>query len=616
MRIPTLSLNPVLVKELRGRMRGPRAYLFLTGVLVILGLVSFGLFQLAMPRYGGFNQPNVSAGAIVGQFVFVGLVFLTLVMVCVIAPSLTATAISGEHQRKTFDLLMATPLAPFTILTGKLGAALSYVVLILLAALPMMSLAYVFGGVTLSDLVRAFLVMSGFAVAYAVLGLFFSALFRRTGIAVGASFVFVAFALFGTFFVYIVVAVMRGDQPPNWMLALNPFSVLSSALVDGVVTDPNNFSGGASLTVFLFGVSGGRFDGAQTKQLALWVYALAIYGWLTVFLFALTTQLIKPVQRFRFRRLTWALLVLLFVGPIVAALLVYTAFGFSGIRAAWRWHTTAEREIVANTNFTTPWAANWQVQATPTNLLTAKAPPSFSITTTDKHDKHALQIANTRAEEMNALSLAQPLQFPMPDGGRVRVRVTMRIGAHSAPVCGKQGDACPLMVKLKYTDAGGARHEWSQGFYASGEAKAKLGTPPRCRTCPSCKFCPANQPHVRVSQDKWFTFESQDLFKNISAQALPKSLDNLVLQVAGTQYDVQIAGVSVVVHEGKPLFDDENKKRYYDFSLGNLVPWWVWSFVRGEQHVGRGPIPRRIIVPLEQPLPMPPTAAPPPQNAQ
>lgn len=328
---PSLSLNPVLVKELRGRMRGPRAYLFLTGVLVVLGLVSFGLFQLITPRYDSFNQPTVGAGAMIGQFVFVGLVFLTLMMVCALAPSLTATAISGEHQRKTFDMLMATPLAPFTILIGKLGAALSYVALIMLAALPMMSLAYVFGGVTLSDLVKAFVVIGAFALAYAVMGLFFSVLFGRTGIAIGASFVVIVFALFGTLFIYLVVTVMRGNQPPNWVLMLNPFSVLSSVLVDGVVTDPNNFSGSDMMRV-LWGLSGGRFESIATRELPLWWYAFAVYGWLTVFLFALTTQLIKPVQRFRFRPLTWVLLVFLFVAPIPITLTLFVVSRFGILR--------------------------------------------------------------------------------------------------------------------------------------------------------------------------------------------------------------------------------------------------------------------------------------------
>ncbi|MBI4670347.1 MAG: ABC transporter permease [Chloroflexi bacterium] len=620
------SLNPVLVKELRGRMRGPRAYLFLTGVLVLLGLVSFGLFQLVTPRYGTFNQPNVAAGAMIGQFVFVGLVFLTIVMVCVIAPSLTATAISGEHQRKTFDLLMATPLAPFTILTGKLGAALSYVALILLAALPMMSLAYVFGGVTLSDLVRAFLVMGGFALTYAVIGLFFSALFRRTGIAVGASFVLVAFCLFGTLFVYLVLSVMRGEQPPNWVLALNPFSVLSSALVDGVVTDPNNVFGSSSVTPLLWGLAGGRFDNSQTQQLALWYYALGIYGWLTVFLFALTTQLIKPVQRFRFRPLTWVLLVLLFVGPIVAALFLYTAFGFGGVRAAWRWATTSQQNIVLNSKFTDAWEQNWRVdQVIQKASAPSGSPLAQPISTTDKDGKHALHVWNSDADTAQAFAISQPLQFGLPDGGTVRVRVTMRLGQHRAPACGKQGDTCPLMVKLQYTDASGARREWSQGFYASGEAKAKLGLPPRCQTCPSCKTCPGSKPHIRVTEAKWYTFESQDLFQNNSQQTMPKSLDQLVLKVAGTQYEAQIAEASVIVHEGRPLFEDNKKNRRIDWSLSSLTPWWIWSFINGGRDdikggrmwIRQGGI-REVVPLLVEPLPpIPqPTAALPPPSAQ
>jgi len=170
-------------------------------------------------------------------------------------------------------------------------------------------------------------------------------------------------------------------------------------------------------------------------------------------------------------------------------------------------------------------------------------------------------------------------------------------------------------VKLQYTDAIGARREWSQGFFASGEARAKLGTPPRCKTCPTCNTCPSNQAHIRVGQDKWFTFESQDLFQNSPAQGSPKSLDKLVLQVAGAQYDVQVANVSVRVHEGKPLFD-KNKNRYFDFSMGNLAPWWVWTFINGGQPMGKfGPVERRIIAPIEPPMPLMPPPMPPPTAA-
>ena len=71
-----------------------------------------------------------------------------------------------KHERKTFDLLMATPLHPASILLGKLLASMSYVALILVAIVPLVSLSYIFGGVATLDMFQSFLMLLGFALAY------------------------------------------------------------------------------------------------------------------------------------------------------------------------------------------------------------------------------------------------------------------------------------------------------------------------------------------------------------------------------------------------------------------------------------------------------------------
>ncbi len=579
-----LSLNPLFVKELRGRMRGPRAFIFLTFVLTLLGLVSYGLFQLAMPRFYGFNQPNVAAGAMIGQTVFLGLVFLTLLLICAIAPSLTASAISGEHQRKTYDLLMATPLGSFTILSGKLGAALSFIVLILLAALPMTSMAYVFGGVTVTDLLKAFAVLAGFAIAFGVMGLFFSALFQRTGLAVGASYLLVGFAMLGTFFVYAVVGVMRGEQPPNWMLALNPISAMASVLVDGLVADQNTiFSGGAPMTSVLWGLSGGRFDGNFISETPLWQFSLALYTWLTILFFALATQLVKPVRRFRFG--FWMVLIvgMLLMALALVALAIFAPTAFSPLRAALRWQMNPEREIVVNGNFNALSQTAWQIQDS-----AAQGVNSLSIVETN--GKRAAQLGNVSDKETRVQTLSQKLALPLPDAGAVRLRVTFRLGAHALPACSREGATCPLLIQLAYTDRLGAKHTWAQGFYASGKVNRKAGAPPRCLSCETRPM------HIKAPQEEWHTFETGDLFESNLSQDAPSALDEIMLRTAGTTYTVQIARVSVLVHGGRPLFYGKRRNNQYpgQWSVGSIVPHWLWSWVYGD----------KVFIDLHQPQPL------------
>ncbi len=326
----TIVPNPVLIKELRGHLRGPRAYLFLTGTLVLLGGVSYGFYRLALfSAQASFG--SVLPGAVIGQSTFIGLMFLALVVICVLAPSLTAGAISGEYERKTMDLLLATPLSPFSILFGKLAAALSYIVLVLVASIPLVSLAFVFGGVTLSDLLGALVVLFLFAVAFCMIALFLSALFRRSAAALIVSYVLLGLFVFGTVFVYAVTAVIQERQPPNWILALNPFSAFSSALVQlsapGLYDRPSPLNSGSSpsgLVSLLWVASGGSIDSRFPLTTPLWYYTTGIYGWLTVVLFLLSAQLLKPVRRMRVR--TWAAIGVFCLASIAAPPIIYGTF--------------------------------------------------------------------------------------------------------------------------------------------------------------------------------------------------------------------------------------------------------------------------------------------------
>ena len=145
-------INPIIVKELRSRMRGGRAFVLLTGFLAGLGTIGYGLFLRATSGER-FGVPLFSAQ--IGQTLFAGLAFTLLFLVCIIAPAVTVGTISSERERLTYEMLVATSLPPHRLLWGKLIAAMSYVALLLLAAVPRGSIVYLFGGITLRNVVQA-----------------------------------------------------------------------------------------------------------------------------------------------------------------------------------------------------------------------------------------------------------------------------------------------------------------------------------------------------------------------------------------------------------------------------------------------------------------------------
>ncbi len=185
--------NPVVIKELRGRMRGPRAFVVLTVYLLLMSIFVTLLYVVYVA-----STNNVYSGTntqLIGKFVFGAVVGIELLLVCFIAPAFTAGAISGERERQTFDLLQTTLLPARSLVIGKLVSALSYILLLLVAAFPLQSLAFLLGGVAPEEV----LIASGLLIATAFLfgtsGIFFSSLMRRT---LGSTVLTYAFALMAT----------------------------------------------------------------------------------------------------------------------------------------------------------------------------------------------------------------------------------------------------------------------------------------------------------------------------------------------------------------------------------------------------------------------------------
>ncbi|MBC8170872.1 MAG: hypothetical protein H7X77_04350, partial [Anaerolineae bacterium] len=130
--------NPVMLKELRERMRGARAFAVITVYLSLMSAFTVLLYI----AYSPFNRGiSTSVTGELGRVLFAGIVGIELVLIIFIAPAFTAGAVTGERERKTYDLLQITLLPRPSFIIGKLESALGYVFLLLLAAIPLQSIA-------------------------------------------------------------------------------------------------------------------------------------------------------------------------------------------------------------------------------------------------------------------------------------------------------------------------------------------------------------------------------------------------------------------------------------------------------------------------------------------
>ena len=182
------TVATVMAMEVRGRFRRRRAFVVLTLYLAVLALIAYGAYAVEAPRareaaeLGSFfdtvGTPNASAR--VGQAIFTVLSLFQLLLVCFIAPAFTAGAISLEREKLTLDMLVVTPMRPGGLVVGKLLSAMAFVILMLLAGIPVSALVLMYGGVSADDVVRQQVVLFVAAISCGVIGLFWSTLLKRT----------------------------------------------------------------------------------------------------------------------------------------------------------------------------------------------------------------------------------------------------------------------------------------------------------------------------------------------------------------------------------------------------------------------------------------------------
>lgn len=214
--------NPLLVKELRGRMRGARAFVLLTVYLLLLSCLTSLIYYVSSGNFGPGSGPNA---AYLGKVIFSSVVLIELFLVSFIPPALTASAICGERERKTYEVLRTTLLSARRLVTGKLTSVLAYVFILILATVPLKSLAFMLGGVEVEELVLALLILLVTAFAFAAMGLFCSAIARTTRVATALSGGLVALLVLGPLFLVVLSGVLfdffySGTLPSFWEIVL------------------------------------------------------------------------------------------------------------------------------------------------------------------------------------------------------------------------------------------------------------------------------------------------------------------------------------------------------------------------------------------------------------
>lgn len=176
--------NPVLQRELLVNLRMKRAFLLLLVYLIILSAVVFAAWPTET-RLDLTANPQ-SAKNLVDLF-FLGQYILASLM----APSFAAAAITSEKERKTYEMLLASPLQPSAIVVGKLVAALTHLAALIFSSLPIVMLCLPLGGVSPYEVLAAYLGLIASVCVFGMISVTCSSYFRRTAASLVVSYLLI-----------------------------------------------------------------------------------------------------------------------------------------------------------------------------------------------------------------------------------------------------------------------------------------------------------------------------------------------------------------------------------------------------------------------------------------
>ena len=141
---------------------------------------------------------------------------------------------------------------PAAIVIGKLAAALAFVVLMIVAAIPITAIVLMYGGASVEDIVRQQVVLLATALVLGAIGLFFSALIKRTQAATVLTYITVLAMILGTTMLFIFWSVVINqnedggfdvgptERAPEQLMYINPMVGMLDVVAN---TEPGGFGG-------------------------------------------------------------------------------------------------------------------------------------------------------------------------------------------------------------------------------------------------------------------------------------------------------------------------------------------------------------------------------------
>ncbi|MEW6238732.1 MAG: ABC transporter permease subunit [Candidatus Omnitrophota bacterium] len=179
---PRVVNNPIIMRELLSRLRGVGSFVFLGVFIATCSFAFCAIWQelqntpdgwlLESRRY--FLLFNVCIGG----------------AICLTVPLLGATCFNIEHERRTWEMLLAAPLNLSAILLGKLISSIAFAVLALTSIIPLYGMFATVAKTSYAELIFSVLFLFEAIGVMGLIGLYCSIEFKKSWLAIIAAYLF------------------------------------------------------------------------------------------------------------------------------------------------------------------------------------------------------------------------------------------------------------------------------------------------------------------------------------------------------------------------------------------------------------------------------------------
>ncbi|MBV9258624.1 MAG: ABC transporter permease, partial [Ktedonobacteraceae bacterium] len=216
-----MTFLALLIKELRLRMRRERTIWLIVLYILLMGLI--GWFFIG--RFSNFNGSGTMTLNDIGTYLYMLLSIVQLFLIIFITPAFTATAINGEKERQTFDLLLCSRISAFSLIGGKLVAGLVNAFLLIAAAIPLFSLVFFFGGISPFQIISALLIFISTTLITGTFSLFCSTLIARPAVSTSVAYMACVLWIFMPLILFLTLY-----SSGNWFQMLSSVGLFQSPL--------------------------------------------------------------------------------------------------------------------------------------------------------------------------------------------------------------------------------------------------------------------------------------------------------------------------------------------------------------------------------------------------